>query len=293
MGGYGKKAFHKPPQALARKRCATLWRDRKLKEKTKMKLKILFFILFTQYLFSQEKSIVYVNSAKAYYDKSINYFSNETTFCDLTINSDFTFSFYSRPNVSCFTWKEIKGNWKKEKNIYTFSSQYEVKENDTRFTFNKDETKKYFLKFRTDKKAELKNRNIKIEYMYDFYSKIDEVEKIMKFNQDNSIEIPFIDIPNLDKLAAIRIEYQLNSSEKRFAYITENKTINIKENDIPNIVEIEFVEFPKKETVYRTTIGKIENEQLEIVSSTLTKTSLPYNLREIGFEKFYKIETEK
>jgi len=258
-----------------------------------MKLKILFFILFTQYLFSQEKSIVYVNSATAYYDKSINYFSNETTFCDLTIKSDFTFSFYSRPNVSCFTWKEIKGNWKKEKNIYTFSSQYEVKENDTRFTFSKDETKKYFLKFRTDKKAEMKNRNIKIEYMYDFYSKIDEVEKMMNFNQDNSIEIPFIDIPNLDKLAAIRIEYQLNSSEKRFAYITENKTINIRENDIPNIVEIEFVEFPKKETVYRTTIGKIENEQLEIVSSTLTKTSLPYNLREIGFEKYYKIETEK
>jgi len=291
--GYGKKAFHKPPQALARKRCATLWSDRKPKEKMNMKLKILFFILFTQYLFSQEKSIVYVNSATAYYDKSINYFSNETTFCDLTIKSDFTFSFYSRPNVSCFTWKEIKGNWKKEKNIYTFSSQYEVKENDTRFTFSKDETKKYFLKFRTDKKAEMKNRNIKIEYMYDFYSKIDEVEKMMNFNQDNSIEIPFIDIPNLDKLAAIRIEYQLNSSEKRFAYITENKTINIRENDIPNIVEIEFVEFPKKETVYRTTIGKIENEQLEIVSSTLTKTSLPYNLREIGFEKYYKIETEK
>ena len=258
-----------------------------------MKLKILFFILFTQYLFSQEKSVVYVNSAKAYYDKPKNYFSNETTFCDLTINSNFTFSFYSRPNLSCFTWKEIKGKWKKEKNIYTFSSQYEVKENDTRFTFSKDEKKRYFLKFRTDKKAELKNRNIEIEYMYDFDAKIEDVEKTMNFNQNNSIEIPFDEIPNLDKLASIRIKYELNSSEIRYAYITENKTVNIKEKDIPNVVEIEFVEFPKKEIVYRTTIGKIENEKLEIVSSKLTKPTLPYYLREIGFEKYYKIETEK
>lgn len=258
-----------------------------------MKIKILIFILFTQYIFSQKKSIVYVNSAKAYYDKSINYFANEKTFCDLTINSDFTFSFYSRPNVSCFTWKEIEGKWKKEKNIYTFSSQYELIENDTKFTFRNDTTKKYFLKFRTDKKSVLKNRNIKIQYEYDFNAKIDEVKKIMIFNQDNSIEIPFTDIPNLEKLAAIRIEYQLNPSEKRFTYITENKTINIKENDIPNIVDVEFIEFPKKEIVYRTTIGKIENEQLEIISSTLTKSSLPYYLKEIGFEKYYKIETEK
>lgn len=258
-----------------------------------MKIKIIFFILFTQYLFSQEKSILYVNDTNAYNNKSKNEFINEPTFCDLTINSDSTFSFYSRPNVSCLTWHEIKGKWKKKKNIYTFSSQYDVKENDIRFTFSKDSTKRYFLKFRTSTKSELKNRTIKIQYMYDFDAKIDVVEKIMTLNQDNSIEIPFVDIPNLEKLAAIRIEYQLNPSEKRFAYITENKIINRKENDIPNIVDIEFVEFPKIEIVYRTTIGKIKNEQLEIISSSLTKSSLPYYLEEIGFEKYYKIETEK
>ena len=258
-----------------------------------MKLYLLLFILIGQYSFSQEKTAVYVNDAKAYHNKTINYFSNEPTFCDLTINSDFTFSFYSRPNVSCFTWKEIKGNWKKKKNIYTFSSQYEVKENDTRFSFSQDTAKRYLLKFRTDKKSELKNRIIKIEFMYDFDAKLDEVEKTMTLNSNNSIEISFTEIPNIDKLAAIRIEYLLTSSEKRFGYITENKTVNVKEKDIPNVVEIEFVELPKKEIVYRTTIGKIENDQLEIVSSTLTKTSLPHYLKEIGFEKYYKIETEK
>ena len=258
-----------------------------------MKLYFLLFILIGQYVFSQENSIVYVNDAKSYHNKTQNYFSNEPTFCDLTIKSDFTFSFYSRPNVSCFTWKEIKGNWKKKKNIYTFSSQYGVKENDTRFAFSQDTTKKYFLKFRTDKKSELKNRVVKIEFMYDFDTKLDEVKKTMTLNSNNSIEISFTEIPNIEKLAAIRIEYLLSSSEKRFGYITENEVVNVKEKDIPNVVEIEFVELPKTEIVYRTTTGKIENERLEIVSSTLTKSSLPYYLGEIGFEKYYRIETEK
>lgn len=254
-----------------------------------MNFKITFLILFTQFLFAQEKPAVYTNDAKAYYNKSKIEYINKPTFCDLTINPDFTFSFYSRPEISCFTWHEIKGKWKKQKNIYTFLSQYEVIENGTRFTFSKDSTKKYLLKFRTDKKSELKNRTIKIEYMYDFNAQIDEVEKIMSFNQDNAIEIPFAEIPNLDKLAAIRIEYQLSQSEKRYSYITENKMINIKEKDIPNVVEIEFIEVQKKETVYRTTIGKLKDDKLEIVSSTKTKISLPEYLSEIGFEKYYEL----
>jgi hypothetical protein len=254
-----------------------------------MNFKIFFFILFTQVIFSQEKVFVYENNAKAYYNKNYNMYSNERSFCDLTISPDSTFSFYSRPNASCFTWYEIKGKWKKENNIYTFLSQYEVNEIDTRFTFNEDFTKRYLLKFRTDKKSELKNRSIKIEYNYDFDSKIKDIKKVMTFNQDNSIEIPFIEIPNLDKLAAIRIEYQLSPSEKRFGFITENKMVNIKVKEIPNVVEIEFVEEPKKEIYYRTTIGKLENEKIEIISSTKTKTSLPEHLTEIGFEKYYQL----
>lgn len=254
-----------------------------------MKIRILFFILFTQYLFSQEKPVVYVNDAKAYYNKNFSEFSNERSFCDLTISPDSTFSFYSRPNMSCFTWQEIKGKWKREKNVYTFLSQYEVKEEDTRLVFNSDSQKRFLLKFRTDKNSELKTRKIKIEYMYDFDAKIENVEKIMSFDEKNNIEIRFKDIPNLDKLASIRIEYQLSSSEKRYDYITENKTVNVREKDIPNVVEIEFVEEPKKEIVYRTTIGKLEGEKLEIVSNIKTKTSLPEYLGEISFEKYYEL----
>lgn len=126
--------------------------------------------------------------------------------------------------------------------------------------------------------------------MYDFYADIDDVEKVMSFNQDNLIEIPFEEIPNHDKLASIRIEYALSPSEKRYGYISESKMVNIKENDIPNIVEIEFVEEPKKEIVYRTTIGKLEGDKLEIVSSIKTKPSLPEYLTEIEFEKYYQLK---
>jgi transposase-like protein len=239
--------------------------------------------------FSQEKPIVYVNNAKAYHNKDYSWFSNERSFCDLTILPDSTFSFYSRPYTSCSTWNEIKGKWKKENNTYTFLSQYEVSENDTRFIFSNDLTKKYLLKFKTDKNSELKNRSIKIDYWYDYDAKIDHVEKTMNFNEDNSIEIPFKEIPNHKKLASIRIEYYLSANEKRYAYITEGNIANVKEKDIPNIVEIEFVEQPIKEIVYRTTIGKLDGEKLEIISSSKTKISLPDYLKEIDFEKYYEL----
>jgi len=261
-----------------------------LKKPRKMKFRIIFLILFTQYLFSQEKPIVYSNDAKAYYNKNYSCWnSNERSFCDLTISPDSTFSFYCRPFYSCSTWNEIKGKWKKEKNIYIFLSQYEVSEKYVRITFRKDSAKRYLLNFRTDKNSELKNQNIKIKYIYDYDGKSDDIEKIMSFNQENLIEIPFTEIPNQNKLASIYIEYLLSASEKRYACITEGSFPNIKDKDIPNIVEIEFVEKPIKEIVYRTTIGKLEGEKLEIVSSTKTKTSFPEFLTEISFEKYYEL----
>lgn len=254
-----------------------------------MRIKILFLFLFTQHLLSQEDPAVYENDSKAYYNQAFNEFSNERSFCDLTLFDNHTFSFYCRPHLSCSTWREVKGNWKKHKNTYTFLSQYEVVENDTRFTFNSDSLKRYLLKFQTDQKSDLKNRIIKIHYMYDYYSGLDDIEKTVSFNENSTIEIPFSQIPDQDKLASIRIEYQLSPSEKRYGYITESKTVNVKEKEIPNLVEIEFVEKPLKEIVYRTTVGRLEGERLEIISSSKTKTTLPEYLDEISFERYYQL----
>ncbi|MFB3387145.1 hypothetical protein [Flavobacterium sp. LAR06] len=256
-----------------------------------MKFKVLFLILFAQSLFAQDKPIVFVNNSKAYYNAKTDFdFVNEPTFSEITINPNSTFFFYSRPHVSCFTWREVKGKWKKEKNIYTFINQYEIIENDIKFTFKRDPAEKYVLKFKTDRKSELKNRIIKIQYLYNFDDKIDDFEKLINLNQEDLIIIPFSEIPNLGKLASIRIEYQLNGNEKRYGYITENKVINIRENSIPNNIEIEFIEFPKKEIVYRTTKANVNNGNLQIISSEKTKIKMIDYSDEIGFEKNYKLE---
>lgn len=111
----------------------------------------------------------------------------------------------------------------------------------------------------------------------------------MYIDQNNTIEILFKEIPNHKKLASIRIEYFLNSKEKRCGYITESEVVNVKEKDIPNIVEIEIIEKLIKETIYRTTIGKLDGQTLEIISSTKTSTSLHDYVKEIEFEKFYEL----
>ncbi|RED26691.1 hypothetical protein BD847_0613 [Flavobacterium cutihirudinis] len=256
-----------------------------------MNLKIVFLILFNQYLIAQNKPDVYVNYTKqAVENMSDVEFISQSTFCEIDIFSNSTFRFISRPYISCLTWREIKGNWEKNNDIYKFLSQYEVIENDLRFKFKSDTTQKYLLKFKTDKNSGLRNRKIKIQFMYNFNDKISDIDREYVLNENNSVEIPFLEIPNLEKLASFRVEYQLNVNEKRFGYITENKITNLKEKDIPNIIEIEFVEIPNKEIVYRTTLGRIKDRKLEIISSDKTKTTLPDYFDEIAFEKYYEIQ---
>lgn len=258
-----------------------------------LKFKVLFLILLTQCVFAQNKPLVFRNNIGAYHDYVSDFDNlNELTFSEITINPNSTFSFYSRPYVSCLTWKEVKGKWKKQNELYMFFSQYEIVENDTRFFLKQDSNNRYLFRFKTDKNSELKNRMIKIEYVYDFDDKLDDFEKEFILNQDNSVEILFSEIPNLEKLASIKVDYQLSVNKRRYAYITENKTVNLKESDIPNVIEIEFIEKPKKEIVYRTIKGKIDNGKLEIISSEKTKSKLPDCSQEIGFERYYELEKE-
>ena len=108
-------------------------------------------------------------------------------------------------------------------------------------------------------------------------------------DENNSVVISYKDIPNFDKLAALRIEYLLNYTNKRYSYLTENKTINRKEGDVPNIIEVEFVEKPKQEVVYRTITAIVKNDILKIISNSKTKTILPDYYRDIEFEDSYSL----
>ncbi len=255
----------------------------------------LIFVFAGQTTYGQNKAITYSNNLNAYYNQTrpkdtllgSRFF--EPKINDITLNPDTTFEFWTRPNVSCFTWHSYKGTWKKNNDTLLFYDNYQVEENDTKATYKRGSKQEFVITFKTDKGSILKNKNIKIDYEYDYDAHIDGPEKIFALDKNNSVIIPYADIPNLDKLAAIRIEYLLNYTEKRYNYLTENKTINRKEGDVPNIIEVEFVESPKKEIVYRTIRAVVKNDTLRIVSSSKTKTILPDYNRDIEFEDSYSL----
>ena len=205
------------------------------------------------------------------------------------LNPDKTFEFWSRPHISCFSWHDYKGRWKKEKDTLVFSDQYEVKENDTKASYKNDSRKSFFISFRTDKNSLLRNKKIKVQYVYDYDALLDEPETIFNIRSDNTIEIPFKNIPNFKKLSAIRIQYELNFKTARYNYLTKNDPLNNKKSDVPNIISVEFVEHPKKEMVYRVIKGVIQKGTLIIVSTTKTKTILPDHNREIEFENNFAL----
>jgi hypothetical protein len=243
-----------------------------------------------QATYGQDTSITFRNDLSAYYSKAkplSGFF--ESRINQITLNADSTFEFWSRPNVSCFTWQSFKGTWKKNNDTLIFNDSYEVEENDTKATYKNDARQEIVITFETDKGSALKNKSIKIKYEYDFYANIDSPEKTFTLDANNSVIIPYKDLPNLDKLAAIRIEYLLNYTEKRYNYLTDNKIANLKQRAIPNIIDVEFVEKPKKEIVYRTTKAVVKNNTLQIVSSSKTKTILPDYHGDIEFESSYSL----
>lgn len=260
----------------------------------------IILILFGQLLFAQDKPVSFSNLQNAYYNKDtsnaikdgplkgLNYFEPKVN--EITLNTDSTFDFWSKPNVSCFTWQEYKGTWKKSKDTIVFYDNYEITENDIRVTYKKDSEHKYHIHFFTDKKSELKNKEIKTQYVYDYDAHLDDFEKLLHINKNNEIEISFQDISSIDKLAAIRIEYLLNDGQKRFGYLTQNNILNKKNGDLPNIIRVEFVENPKKEIVYRTIKGIVQNGALVIVSTAKSKVTLPDYHSEIMFEKSYALD---
>jgi hypothetical protein len=249
----------------------------------------IIFAIAGQAVYGQDKPIVFSNDLNAYYGKANSKEFFEPKINEITLNPDATFEFWSRPNRSCFTWQSYKGTWKKINDTLLFSDSYQVEESDTKATYKRDSEKEFVITFETDRKSILKNRSIKIQYEYDFDANLETSEKTFYLDSNNAITIAFKDIPNLDKLASIRVEYLLNYTEKRYNYLTENRAVNVKQGDIPNIINVEFLERPKKEIVYRTIRAVVKNDTLTIVSSSKTKTILPDYHRDIEFENSYSL----
>jgi len=208
---------------------------------------------------------------------------------EITLYPDSIFEFWCRPHISCLTWRRYGGTFSKENDTLFFHDKYEVDENDVRATYKADSRQLFLISFKTDKNSTLRNKEIKVQYVYDYDAHIDEPDSIFNLTAGNTLEIPFKVIPYLHQLAAIRIEYQLNAKEKRYQYLTKNNPLNRNRGDIPNLISVEFVESPKKEIVHRTIKGIIRKDTLVIVSTAKTKTTLPDYHDAIEFEDGYTL----
>jgi hypothetical protein len=239
----------------------------------------------------QSHYLNYKNDKNAYYNKAgqLDGFF-EPKINEITLNSDSTFELWSRPNVSCFTWHEYKGSWGKNTDTIRFYDNYEVLENDILATYKKNNNQVYHISLSTDRNSLLKNKDVKVQYVYDYNAHLEDIERTYKLNANEAIEIPFQAVPNLNKLAAIRIEYKLNDEDKRYCYLAENKNfVNVKTGDLSNIISVKFVEHPKKEIVHRIITSVIKNDTLRVLSTTKSKTTLPDYHEEIMFEDSYTL----
>ncbi len=201
--------------------------------------------------------------------------------------SDNEFEFWSRPMISCVTWHEYKGNWINKNDTIIFSDRYEVQEADSHFKFSKQSDNLYTLNFKTDKNSNLKNKSIEIQYVYDFGSEIDDIEFETVLDHNAVLNLPFQNIPHLNKLASIRFEIILGNGEKRYGYITDHQVVNKRVKKLPNQITITLIEEPIKEWVYRTTKALYFDGNLKIISTEKTQSKFD-NDENLKFKDLYK-----
>jgi hypothetical protein len=249
---------------------------------------IIITILIGHSVFGQKTPISFVNNERVKDSSSIGIDWDERI-SEITLKSQTEFEFRSFPiPTSCLTWREYNGTWEGKNDTIIFSDQYEVVESDARFTFStKNQNKHYQLEFRTDKNSKLSDKNIEIQFVYDYDADLKDVKRKMELDNNFSLKIPFSEIPNRKKLASIRYEYFLPNGEKRYGYITENQTVNTKESDLPNQIGITFVEKPKKEIIYRITKAILIDDKIKITSREKNKSDLPDYTGEIEFKEIY------
>ncbi|WP_028284031.1 hypothetical protein [Olleya marilimosa] len=255
---------------------------------------IIFSLLIGQSIFGQKTPISYVSIEKVK-DSSANPWVIDNRISQITLTSKNEFEFRSFPiPSSCLTWREYKGTWERKNDTLIFSEQYEIVENDARFAFsNKRQNEYYHLEFKTDKKSKLTEKHIEIQFVYDFDSDFKDVKLNMELDNDFSLKIPFNQIPNRKSLASIRFEYFLSNGEKRYGYITENQTVNVKEKELPNYIGITLIEKPKKEIIYRITKALLTENKIKIISKEKSNSDLPDYTEEIEFKEIYENESEK
>ena len=254
---------------------------------------ILISLLIGQSIFGQKTPISYVNYEKVK-DNSNNPLVVDNRISQISLTSKTEFEFWSYPvPSSCLTWREYNGTWERKNDTIFFYDKYEIIASDSEFSFStSDKNKFYQLEFKTDKGSELTSKNINIAFVYDLGSDWDFEEYEMTLENDFSLKIPFENIPNINKLASIRFLYYLENGEKRFGFISADDTITEKEKDLPNLIEVTFIEQPEKEIVNRITKAILIDDRIKIISSQKNNTNLADETSELIFKDYYEKESE-
>ncbi|MEO9954578.1 hypothetical protein [Nonlabens sp.] len=253
-----------------------------------MRLYFLLIFLLGTLAQSQIVSHSYVNFANDNHAVDTAVIDWDDRVSQITFNSETDFTFHVMPNVSCLTWRELNGKWKKRNDTIFFYDQYEVYERDVRFKFsNNNQNKFYHLKFKTDRNSKLLDDEIKIDFVYDYDYQLDNVKSVWQLSDDFSLNIPYDKIPNLDRLASIRYEFNLTTIGKRTGYITTSDRVNVRTEHIPNEIQITLIENPRKETVRRLTKGVLKDDIIRIISTEKSDATLTDYTEELKFKEDY------
>jgi len=238
-----------------------------------MRIILKFIFLFTPALFFCQNHIVKSYDAnkksEVIYENSCSTSDRyHRTIDQINLQTDTKFEFRSIPSVSCLTWKEFNGTYKIKNDTIVFQDKFTLANPDMEFKSKSDnKMKSYIFNFQYDDKQKIDGREIKISLVYDFDSKIKDIEKLYVIDSNYRIELPFSDVPNQDKLASFKIDLNPNTSRKISSYFTTSEIANIKTNELPNIINIIFIANPKTEVITRITKGVIDKSTIRIISS--------------------------
>lgn len=260
-------------------------------------MKTLFYIVFlisSNILFSQIFPTYFINHERNNSNQQNLILSDwDERICEIELQADNKFTFKSKPSyISCLSWREYNGDWKKSNDTITFLDKHKIYERNEKLIFsNSPENKFYLLKFQTDTNLKLTKRKIKIWLIYDFDSKLKDVELKMKLKKDFTLKIPFNKIKHISEIASIKYEYILPNGEKRTGYtIPDNTSINKKPRKANNHIIITLVENPRIDTIYRTTKGIISKKEIRIISTNKTKSDISDYYSNLAFKEYYKAE---
>jgi hypothetical protein len=250
----------------------------------------LILLIIGQSIFGQNYPISYVN----YKEIKETQFDWDYRISEITLTNENEFEFWSRPDISCFTWREYNGTWERKSDTIVFTDKYLLENPDIEFTSHTDQKiKSYIFNYKYDNNQKIEGREIEIIFVYDFDSKLKDVTKTYKIGTDYSIDIPFEEIESREELSSFKIVLNPNTSWKIWNYFTINEFVNKKGKDLPNIIDITFISKPKKEIISRITKAILIDEKIKIISKEKNKSDIPDYTEEIEFKEIYKKQNSK